>query len=133
MAPSAPETGVWLQALSDAGFPVVTVDHVEGSIEKACGEEFDLILLDHDMPGLDATGWLPAASLAIGKAGIRSLALTLHAELAPSGIHAGTITITIAGQIQTGTAFDPARIAQAFWDLHADRPGSFRGELVYRG
>ncbi len=72
-----------------------------------------------------------AASLAIGKAGIRSLALTLHAEVAPSGIHAGTITI--AGQIKIGTAFDPPRIAEAFWDLHSDRPGSFRGEVVYRG
>jgi short-subunit dehydrogenase len=89
------------------------------------------ILLTGGGLALDPTGWLPAASLAIGKSGIRSLALTLHAELAPTGIHAGTVTI--AGQVKTGTAFDPKRIAEAFWDLHADRPGSFRGELVYRG
>ncbi len=89
------------------------------------------VLLTAGGLALDPTGWLPAASLAIGKAGIRSLALTLHAELAPSGIHAGTITI--AGQIKIGTAFDPARIAEAFWDLHSDRPGSFTGEVVYRG
>jgi NAD(P)-dependent dehydrogenase (short-subunit alcohol dehydrogenase family) len=80
---------------------------------------------------LDPTGWLPAASLAIGKAGLRSLALSLHAELAPEGIHAATVTIT--GQIQPGTAFAPARIAEAFWALHADQAGQFRNEIVFDG
>jgi NAD(P)-dependent dehydrogenase (short-subunit alcohol dehydrogenase family) len=80
---------------------------------------------------LDPTGWLPAASLAIGKAGLRSLAQTLHAELAPAGIHAGTVTV--AGMIAPGTAFDPARIAEAFWSLHQDPPGAFRAELVFQG
>lgn len=80
---------------------------------------------------LDPTGWLPAASLAIGKAGLRSLALTLHAELAPQGIHAGTVTI--AGMVAVGTAFDPDRIAEAFWALHQDAPGAFRAETIFRG
>jgi NAD(P)-dependent dehydrogenase (short-subunit alcohol dehydrogenase family) len=80
---------------------------------------------------LDPTGWLPAASLAIGKAGLRSLALTLHTELAPSGIHAGTITI--AGQIAPGTAFDPRAIAEAFWAMHSDPPGKFRSEIIFDG
>ena len=80
---------------------------------------------------LDPTGWLPAASLAVGKAGLRSLALTLHAELAPRGVHAGTVTI--AGQIRPGTAFDPDRIADAFWSLHADLPGAYRAEIIFRG
>jgi NAD(P)-dependent dehydrogenase (short-subunit alcohol dehydrogenase family) len=80
---------------------------------------------------LDPTGWLPAASLAIGKAGLRSLAQTLHAELAPAGIHAGTVTV--AGMIAPGTAFDPARIADAFWSLHQDPPGAFRAEIIFQG
>jgi NAD(P)-dependent dehydrogenase (short-subunit alcohol dehydrogenase family) len=80
---------------------------------------------------LDPTGWLPAASLAVGKAGLRSLALTLHAELALSGIHAGTVTI--AGAVAPGTAFDPARIAEAFWGLHADPASAFRPEIIFRG
>jgi NAD(P)-dependent dehydrogenase (short-subunit alcohol dehydrogenase family) len=80
---------------------------------------------------LDPTGWLPAASLAIGKAGLRSLALTLHAELAPISIHAATVTI--AGQVQPGTAFDPSRIAEAFWALHAEPSGKFRSEIVFDG
>jgi NAD(P)-dependent dehydrogenase (short-subunit alcohol dehydrogenase family) len=80
---------------------------------------------------LDPSGWLPAASLAIGKAGLRSLALTLHAELAPIGIHAATVTI--AGQIQPGTAFAPESIAEAFWALHVEPPGQFRNEIIYTG
>lgn len=80
---------------------------------------------------LDPTGWLPAASLAIGKAGLRSLAQTLHAELAPAGIHAGTVTV--AGMIAPNTAFDPARIAEAFWSLHQDPPGAFRAEIIFQG
>jgi NAD(P)-dependent dehydrogenase (short-subunit alcohol dehydrogenase family) len=77
------------------------------------------------------TGWLSAASLAIGKAGLRSLALTLHAELAPAGIHAATVTIT--GQIQPGTGFAPDTIAESFWALHADPPEKFRAEIVFDG
>jgi NAD(P)-dependent dehydrogenase (short-subunit alcohol dehydrogenase family) len=80
---------------------------------------------------LDPTGWLPAASLAIGKAGLRSLAFTLHAELAPAGIHAGTVTV--AGQIAPGTAFDPGAIAEAFWSMHADPPENFRSEIIFTG
>ncbi len=80
---------------------------------------------------LAPTSWLPAASLAIGKAGLRSLALTLHAELASAGIHAGTVTI--AGQIAPGTKFDPDAIAQAFFSMHTDKPGQFRNEIVFDG
>jgi NAD(P)-dependent dehydrogenase (short-subunit alcohol dehydrogenase family) len=80
---------------------------------------------------LDPTGWLPAASLAIGKAGLRSLAQTLHAELAPQSIHAGMVTI--AGMVAVGTAFDPDRIAEAFWALHQDPLGAFRAETIFKG
>jgi NAD(P)-dependent dehydrogenase (short-subunit alcohol dehydrogenase family) len=79
----------------------------------------------------DPTGWLPAASLAIGKAGLRSLAASLHAELAPQGIHAATVTI--AGAVAPGTAFDPERIAEAYWSLHDEPRGAFRAEHVFKG
>lgn len=78
---------------------------------------------------LDPTGWLEAASLAIGKAGVRSLAQTLNKELVPSGVHAGTITI--AGTIGDGAAFSPARIAEAYWAFVHDV--SMPAELIYRG
>jgi NAD(P)-dependent dehydrogenase (short-subunit alcohol dehydrogenase family) len=80
---------------------------------------------------LNPTNWLPAASLAVGKAGLRSLAMTLHAELAPEGIHAATVTID--GPVAPGTPFDPDRIADSFWQLHRDPPGAFRAEVIFRG
>lgn len=89
------------------------------------------ILLTGGGLALDPTGWLPAASLAVGKAGLRTLALTLHKELASTGIHVGTVTV--AGQIQPGTPFDPERIADAFWDLHSDAEGAFRAEIIFKG
>jgi len=79
----------------------------------------------------DPTSWPAAASLALGKAALRNLAFSLHAELAPSGIHAGLLTI--AGAVQPGTPFDPAHIAEAFWRLAGDAPGAFRAELIFRG
>lgn len=78
---------------------------------------------------LDPTGWLEAASLAIGKSGVRSLAQALNKQLAPSGVHAGTITI--AGAIAEGTAFSAARIAEAYWAFSHDT--SMPAELIYRG
>ena len=89
------------------------------------------ILLTGGGLALDPTGWLAAASLAIGKAGLRNLAHALQAELAPEGIHAGTVTI--AGAVAPGTAFDPDRIAEAYWQLHLDPPGGFRPEIIFKG
>ena len=40
-------------------------------------------------------------------------------------------TVTVAGQIQPGTDFNPARIAEAFWSLHADPAGQFRNEIIF--
>lgn len=74
------------------------------------------ILLTGGGLALDPTGWLPAASLAVGKAGIRNLAQSLHKEMEGSPIRVGTVTVT--GQILPGTPLAPETIAQRFWDLH---------------
>lgn len=71
------------------------------------------------------------ASLVAGKAGLRGLALVLHEELRPQGIHVGLVTI--AGTVAPGTAFDPDRIAEAYWDLHAQPAGVWTAETVFRG
>ncbi len=70
------------------------------------------------------------ASLSIGKAGIRSLALSMAQELEPAGIHVATVTI--AGMIKPGTKFDPATIAEEYWQLYLESPGQFTQELVYK-
>ena len=70
-----------------------------------------------------------AASLAIGKAGIRSLAFTLAQELKDSGIRVGTVTI--CGTVQPGTHFDPDAIAQSYLALHnaSETPET---EVIYK-
>lgn len=80
---------------------------------------------------LDPTGWLEASSLAIGKAGIRSLAMSLNKELSPKGVHVGTVTI--AGTIAPDTSFSPERIADAYWAFAADASQAKPAELIYRG
>ncbi len=70
------------------------------------------------------------ASLAVGKAGIRSLALSLYGELQPVGIHVATVTI--AGLVKPSTLFDPDVIAEKYWNLYMQPVGSWEREIVYR-
>ncbi|MFM9974739.1 MAG: SDR family NAD(P)-dependent oxidoreductase [Beijerinckiaceae bacterium] len=71
------------------------------------------------------------ASLGIGKAAIRNLAWSLAEELGPKGIRVGTVTIL--GIVKPGTALDPAAIAEAFWQLHADRLNTLGIEIQFTG
>ncbi|MFM7423740.1 MAG: SDR family NAD(P)-dependent oxidoreductase [Elainella sp.] len=80
--------------------------------------------------GLALNPWADVASLAIGKAGIRSLAFSLAQELTPAGIHVGTVTI--CGTVEPGTHFDPDKIAQAYLTLHRQPPDAFETEIIYR-
>ncbi len=70
------------------------------------------------------------ASLGAGKAALRNLAFALHADLAPAGIHAATVTI--CGTVKPGTAFDPDLIAEQFWRLHAQATGAFEREAMVK-
>jgi short-subunit dehydrogenase len=59
---------------------------------------------------------IPAlASISLGKAALRSAATMLAADLAADGVRVATLTI--AGQIVADTAFDPARIAERYWEI----------------
>lgn len=80
--------------------------------------------------GLALSPFKDYASLAIGKAGLRSLAIMLNQELSGQGIHAATVTI--GGQIEPGTHFDPDKIAAEYWRLHQQPAGNFEAEFVYR-
>jgi short-subunit dehydrogenase len=62
---------------------------------------------DHPIPVL--------ATVSLGKAALRSAATMLGVDLGPYGIRVATLTI--AGQIVAGTAFDPARIAERYWQI----------------
>jgi NAD(P)-dependent dehydrogenase (short-subunit alcohol dehydrogenase family) len=69
-------------------------------------------------------------SLSLGKAAIRNLALSLAKSFEPDGIHVATVTI--CGFIQPGTHFAPDLLAQEYWALHAQAPGSWQREEIYQ-
>jgi len=70
------------------------------------------------------------ASLSLGKAALRNLTYSLAQELGAYGIHVATVTVY--GFVQSGTHYDPARIAEAFLRLHKQAPGHFQTELVFK-
>jgi short-subunit dehydrogenase len=74
---------------------------------------------------------IPAlATVSLGKAALRSAATMLGADLAPDGIRVATLTI--AGQIVAGTAFDPENIAKRYWEVvHSDAP--WQAEFRFTG
>ena len=77
---------------------------------------------DHPIPAL--------ATVSLGKAALRSAATMLGADLEPDGIRVATLTIL--GQIVAGTAFDPERIAERYWEVvHSDGP--WQAEFRFTG
>jgi NAD(P)-dependent dehydrogenase (short-subunit alcohol dehydrogenase family) len=69
------------------------------------------------------------ASLSVGKAGLRAYVQMLHDELAGTGVHATSVTIT-AGISGEGR-FDPAVIAKSYLELHQQPEAEWQHELVY--
>ena len=78
---------------------------------------------DHPVPAV--------ASLSIGKAALRSAATLIAAGVHEDGIHAATVTI--AGAVVRGTAFDPDNIAELFWTAHTDPPDAWKTEYRFTG
>lgn len=79
--------------------------------------------------GLALNPALAWSSVAVAKAGLRAYSHALAKAVGPRGVHAATVTI--CGHIAPGGDFDPDLIAQSYWDLHRQPPGSFAPELVY--
>ena len=77
---------------------------------------------DHPIPAL--------ATVSLGKAALRSAATMLGADLEPDGIRVATLTI--AGQIVAGTAFDPELIAERYWEV-VETDGSWQAEFRFTG
>jgi short-subunit dehydrogenase len=71
------------------------------------------------------------ATLSLGKVTLRAVAKMLHAQLAPEGIRAGTVTID--GVIEPGGPFDPDRIAERYWQAYASPAGDWQAEYRYEG
>jgi NAD(P)-dependent dehydrogenase (short-subunit alcohol dehydrogenase family) len=82
------------------------------------------------------TGGMPTpipevTSLSLGKAGVRALTELLATQYWPSGVHVATITV--AGAVAPGSAFDPDEIAEQYWRLHAQPRAEWERELLYEG
>jgi short-subunit dehydrogenase len=76
---------------------------------------------DHPVPAF--------ATISIGKAALRAAATLVAAEVGGDGVHAASITI--AGQVEPGTAFDPNNIAELFWTAHSDGPEEWLTEYRF--
>jgi short-subunit dehydrogenase len=104
----------------------IVVAQVAAPAMKAAG--FGTIIVtgggfaDHPIPGL--------ATVSLGKAALRSAATMLGADLEPDGIRVATLTI--AGQIVAGTAFDPELIAERYWDV-VQIDGPWQAEFRFTG
>jgi NAD(P)-dependent dehydrogenase (short-subunit alcohol dehydrogenase family) len=69
------------------------------------------------------------ASLSVGKAALRAYVRVLHDQLAGTGVHATSVTITRS--IGSEPRFEPAVIARTYLDLHNQPEAEWQDELVY--
>jgi short-subunit dehydrogenase len=104
----------------------IVVTQVAAPAMQAAGSGTILVtgggFADYPIPAL--------ATISLGKAALRSAATMLGADLEPDGIRVATLTI--AGQIVAGTAFDPENIAERYWEVvHADAP--WQSEFRFTG
>jgi NAD(P)-dependent dehydrogenase (short-subunit alcohol dehydrogenase family) len=71
------------------------------------------------------------STLSLGKLALRGAATMLAREVREDNIHAGSLTIL--GQIEAGTPFDPDRIADAYWTIRNEDRDAWREEYRFDG
>jgi NAD(P)-dependent dehydrogenase (short-subunit alcohol dehydrogenase family) len=71
-----------------------------------------------------------SAALSIGKGAQLNLALSLERELEGTPVRVGVVTI--CGPIKVGTAYDPDRLADVYWELATQDPGRFERDRLIR-
>lgn len=103
-----------------------------------------LVTAAHTLPGMAkrgsgsfiVTGGMPEpkpeyVSLSLGKAGVRTAVALLHQQYGPAGVHVASVTV--AGAVASGTAFDPDEIANHYWHLHTQPREQWQQEIVHTG
>jgi NAD(P)-dependent dehydrogenase (short-subunit alcohol dehydrogenase family) len=70
-------------------------------------------------------------SLSLGKAAVRALAAILHQQYAPQGVHVATVTVY--GNIASGSNFDPDDIAERYWRVHTQPRDEWELDHPYTG
>ncbi|WP_091445330.1 hypothetical protein [Geodermatophilus poikilotrophus] len=71
------------------------------------------------------------ATIALGKAGVRTAVALVHPELKADGVHA--VSTRISGAIAPGTALDPDLITDTYWDQYNRPSGEWTDEIVIAG
>ena len=104
----------------------IVVTQVAATAMRAAGSGTIIVtgggFADHPIPAL--------ATVSLGKSALRAAATMLGADLEADGIRVATLTI--AGQIVAGTAFDPENISKRYWEVaHSDGP--WQAEFRFTG
>jgi NAD(P)-dependent dehydrogenase (short-subunit alcohol dehydrogenase family) len=80
------------------------------------------------------TGGMPeaipgATSLSLSKAAVRALTELAAKQYGPDSVHVATVTV--AGTVAPGTAYDPDDIAEHYWRLHTQPARAWEREVVH--
>ncbi|QHS09944.1 SDR family NAD(P)-dependent oxidoreductase [Sinimarinibacterium sp. NLF-5-8] len=140
----APDVLVYNVASHEPGRPLaVPLDHVMANFQTnvvgalIAARAVAPAMIDCGRGSILFTGggfaYAPAAdycSLSIDKAALRSLTYSLAQQLGAHGVHVATVTVH--GFVQTGTQYDPSRIARAFVQLHKQPKGQFETEIIIK-
>lgn len=70
------------------------------------------------------------ASLGIGKAGLRNLAIAMGDELEAEGVHVAMVTIN--DFVRPGARLEPEAVAENYWTLYTQEPLHRQREIVLR-
>lgn len=68
-------------------------------------------------------------TLSVGKAGVRAVALALFPALKERGVHVATVTVA---KLVAPNSREADEVADAFWELHSQRPTEWRAETLYQ-
>ena len=93
-------------------------------------------LVMNRLGGLQADGLVyravgPGGAQGEGAGAQQLLAAVLHEQLAEDGVHVASVTVV--GVIAPGTVLDPDRLADAYWELHAQPRGEWTVDTVVDG
>ena len=70
-------------------------------------------------------------SLSLGKFGLRTLVDILDQQFGPAGVHVANVIV--GGNVERGGMFDPDEIAETYWQLYREPPGTWTREVLYTG
>ena len=120
--------------LSNAALQLALDIHVVGALNAAQAAVAVMQQADHGVlvftvNSLARSPEAMSAALSIGKGAQLNLALSLERELEGTPVHVGVVTV--CGPIKVGTAYDPDRLANVYWELVTQDPARFeRDRLV---